>query len=177
MNSVWFMNDYTFVWMFRLGVWGAGWYNYCDFFKYILAFPAALSRYLFVVTSSVKGEIYMKTIETRTISCSQIESWFSFLCLSLFYSTCGPLHTHARTHAITHARTHARTLQLLYVHHFNNFSSPPFSLTRSLWKLSVESIMPSGTESVHKTQIKCWLCSLRYYQAQLHKACTAPFHA
>ena len=65
--------------MFWLGVWGAGWYNCYDFVKYILAFPAALSRYLFVVTSSVKGEIYVNTIETCTISCSQIESWFLFL--------------------------------------------------------------------------------------------------
>ena len=45
---------------------------------YILAFPAALSRNLFVVTSSVKGEIYVKTIETCTINCSQIESFFLF---------------------------------------------------------------------------------------------------
>ena len=35
------------------------------------------------MTSSVKGEIYVKTLETCTENCSQIESWFLFFSLSI----------------------------------------------------------------------------------------------
>ena len=78
-----------------MGVWWVWNYYCCNFFsEYIFGVPRCTVKYLFVVTSSVRGEScvrWVKTSDTCTLTVVRLHIVFFFL--SLLCITLGPLHT------------------------------------------------------------------------------------